>query len=281
MRRLSALEKQAAVCEVLIEKKPLKAVSEKYGCTRQAIFNWIKKYKLAPKQNSKTLENNYRRGNNHHKKLSWKIERLILDLIIKEPDLNVHRIRDEVLKLGKKVSIHGVHNVLVSYNLQTKELRHNFSLLHPVKTVFAHNLVPAYRLKVVEEFLDEGKPISQICRIWKISRPTFYKWLKNYQEAVAQDKNTVLALERRYKRGALHHRAANPDIEKHVLNLVRQKPELSVHGIHGAVVRLAGKPVIGHHGVQNILTRNNLNTYGQRLAWVQGQMGPEQVMVPQ
>src|SRR3990167_8523942 len=281
MRRLSALEKQAVISEVLIEKKPLKAVSAKYGCTRQAIFNWIKKYKQAPEQNSKTLENNYRRGNNHHKKLSWKIERLILDLIIKEPDLNVHRIKDEIQKLGKKVSLHGVHNVLVSYNLQTSELRHKFSLEHPVKTVFAHNLVPAYRLKVVEEFITEGKPISQICRIWKISRPTFYKWLKSYQEAIYQEKNTVIALERRYKRGALHHRTANPDIERHVLNLARQKPELSVHGIHGEVLRLAGKPVIGHHGVQNILTRNGLNTYGQRLAWVRGQMGPEQVMVPQ
>src|SRR3990167_2916691 len=248
MRRLSALEKQAAISEVLVEKKPLKTVSEKYGCTRQAIFNWIKKYKQAPKKNSKTLENNYRRGNNHHRKLSWKIERLILDLVIKEPDLNVHRIKDEILNLGKKVSLHGVHNVLVSYNLQTKELRHKFSLEHPVKTVFAHNLVPAYRLKMIEEFLSGGKPISRVCRIWKISRPTFYKWLKNYQEAINLDKNTVIALERRYKRGALHHRAVNPDIEGHVLNLVKQKPELSVHGLHIAVVRLAGKPVIGHHG---------------------------------
>src|SRR3990167_6625664 len=99
MRRLSALEKQAAISEVLKEKKPLKAVSEKYGCTRQAIFNWIKKYQQAPKKNSKTLENNYRRGANHHKKLSWKIERLILDIIIKNPDLNVHRIKEEIQKL--------------------------------------------------------------------------------------------------------------------------------------------------------------------------------------
>ena len=78
--RLTPSEKLKAVREVLSkENKTLGEVSQKYQVSRQTLSSWIGKFD--PKKGKISLNNHYRRGKNHPKKLSYKIEKTILDLV--------------------------------------------------------------------------------------------------------------------------------------------------------------------------------------------------------
>ncbi len=296
MRQLSASKKLAAIREVINSKKSLSSVSKEYKCSRQSLHTWLNRYKDFPQKGKNVLEGKYRRGSAHYKKLPWKVERVVLDFVVKNPSLSLRRLTREVNNSGYKVSLKGVYGILARHNLQTAGLRHNFSILHPVRTLFSHEFSPAYRAKIVEEHLEESKPVSELCRRWKISRPTFYKWLKRYratidnlqlttdEKGIVSDANgqtsVVEALVRRHKRGLDHYKSVSGEAQKVVLKLASEKPEFSVHKLYAEVPRVEGKPIVGHHGIQNILKRNNLSSYSQRLEYAQGQQLPEQLPIP-
>src|SRR3989344_3560033 len=134
MRSLSPSEKLEAVREVLNKNKTLNEVSLKFQVSRQTLASWT--HKFDPKKGKISLKNAYRRGKNHPKKLPFKIEKVILDLVIKNPVDSLYILRKKLEDRGLKVSLTGVYNVLLRYQLQTKELRRRFSLEHPIKTVF-------------------------------------------------------------------------------------------------------------------------------------------------
>src|SRR3990167_2220083 len=117
MRRLSASDKLKAVKQVLQKNRSFNEVSGIYGCSRQSLFLWIKRYKKSPRKGSLILKNNYSKGRNHPRYLGWKIEKLILDLVVKNPDLSVNGLFKEVKKLGYTVSTHGIYNALIRYDL--------------------------------------------------------------------------------------------------------------------------------------------------------------------
>jgi len=100
-----------------------------------------------------------------------KAEKLILDAVIKNPKLSVYGLQKRLEIAGLKLSVHGIYNVLVRYNLQRRQLRERFSVEHPVKTVFATALAPAHRAKIIEENIKEGKAIYET--ISKESRTCF------------------------------------------------------------------------------------------------------------
>ena len=279
MRRISPKNKLNAVREVLNKNKTLSEVSSKFKVSRQTLALWIKKYQKDPKSGSRVLINGYKRGKNHHKSLSYKLEKQVLDLVIKNPDSGVHIIWKELADRGFKVSLKGVYNVLLRYELQTKELRHRFSLAHPLRTIMAQAISPAYRVKAIEEYLKEGAKISQVCKIWKVSRPTFYAWLKRYREGLAagpegalarREAELVEALVRRYKKGYEHHRAISQETCEIILDLVRKRPDFSCHKIYAQIPKAHGRPIVGHHAVQNLLARENLNTEEKRKIYAQG-----------
>ncbi len=282
MKRFSATQKFAAVHDILASKKRYKVVCKKYNCSRQSLYFWLKKYERYPESSLGKFKSKYKKGKNHPRSISWKVERKILDIVIKNSYLSISDIKNRLADEGIKVSVHGIHSALVRYGLNTKESRHKFSLTHPVKTLFATAFPPAYRLKVIEEFLDEKKPIAQICKAWKISRPTFYSWLERFKaaEALEGDSSDIIeALARHYKRGYENHRSAGVSARDLVLNLVSEKPELSVHELYKIVPKRDGKPVIGHHAIQNILVRENLNTIGQRIKFAGDYAGGREVKI--
>ncbi|MBI2327939.1 helix-turn-helix domain-containing protein, partial [Candidatus Curtissbacteria bacterium] len=277
MRFFAAKEKLAAVREVVDKKRPLGEVSRRLGICRQTLYLWIKKYQKNPSRARQALANHYKSGKNHHRSLSWKLEKFILDLIIGNPQASVHKLWHEAKQAGFAVSLHGIYNILLRYNLQTKELRVRFSHQNPLKTVFASALVPAHRIRIIEEYIKEGKPIAAICRFWHVSRPTFYAWLKRYQKVLEVSKvsevseaDFVEGMIRKYPRGEEHHRSISQEVKEAVLDIVRQSPTLSVHKIYAAIPKVAGRPMVGHHGIQNLLTREGLNTYQKRRIYAQG-----------
>ncbi|KKR86854.1 MAG: Glycosyl transferase, family 2, partial [Candidatus Curtissbacteria bacterium GW2011_GWA1_41_11] len=280
MHKLSASDKLAAVREVINKKRKLSSVAHKYNCSRQSLHTWLNRYKASPLRGKHILESKYRRGSAHYKRLPWKIEKVVLDFVVKNPSLSLRQLTRQVNNSGYKISLKGVYGILVRHNLQTSGLRHNFSTLHPVRTLFSHEFSPAYKVKAVEEYQQDNQPISKICRRWNISRPTFYRWLNDYKQAEATGANVVDALVHKHKKGSDHHRSLSTEAERVVLKLASEKPEFSVHKLYAEVPSVDGKPIVGHHGIQNILQRNNLSTYNQRLAYAQGAQVPEQFPVP-
>ena len=261
MRLLSAKSKLQAVLEVVNESKSLKETSLKYGCCRQSLYLWVKKFQSDPKRGLSLLKNRFRVGLKHPKRTSWRLERIILDLVIKYPLYSIYSLKVELVGQGHGISAAGVYQVLLRHELQTKELRRRFSLAHPARTVFASSLSASLRAKLIDEYLKEGKKISDLCRIWQVSRQTFYFWLKRYQVSGVQD-----ALAKRYKRGVFSHKSiVSPQTRERVLELVRTNPALSCHKLYAQLPKVAGVPIISHQALQNLLTREGLSLYSARV----------------
>lgn len=279
-KSLTAPEKYKAVMEVISKKCGLVEVAGRYGVSRQSLYFWVKKYTANSQKGSKSLKNNYVSGNKHPKSVSWKMEKEILQLVLQDPDLGIYGLWGKLKSRGYNVSEHGIYNVLLRHELQTKELRQRYAKARPTKVVLATQIAPAVRAAIVEENIKGGKPVAEVCRNWGISRPTFYEWERRYKEGVGVgEAGTVEALARRYKRGQEHHLAISGAAREHILEVVKTNPKLSINKILAAIKKATG-PVVGHHGIQNFLAREGLNTLAKRLVFVSGLAGvPTKVQV--
>ena len=301
MKRLAAQVKLSAVLEVIEGKRGLVTVSAKFGCSRQSLASWVRRFRQArstfPKAGEakcalKVFQGAYKRGASHPRSLAPHVERLVLEMVIKKPELNVRGLALELGKHGFGISVSAVYKILVRHNLQVQELRHAFSFSHPAGTIYASRISPEYRKKLIEEYLIGRRRVSEICRRWSISRRTFYLWLARYQEATIDplrseasnspfdaqgkqltiDKNSAIenALARRYRRGAEHQRSIGVQAREAILDMVRQNPYYSVHKIYEMVKRIGNLAFIGHQAIQNLLSRENLNTLARRLEYAAG-----------
>ena len=291
MKRLAAQVKLEAVLEVVEGKRSLIEVSKKYGCSRQSLAVWLARYKKAQgvrkvrdvrKEASEALESAYRRGASHPRSLAPRVERLVLEMVIKLPELNIRDLSLELARAGVKISTAAVYKILVRHNLQVRELRHAFSFAHPAGTLYASRISPAYRKKLIEEYLFGKFSIAEICRRWSVSRRTFYLWLKRYQEAAVLtpgesrptpgvfEQELVDALAKRYRRGFEHQRSIGNRARQAILDIVRQNPYYSVHKIYEIVKKLQNLASVGHQAIQNLLSRENLNTLAKRLQYAAG-----------
>ncbi|MDP2632399.1 MAG: glycosyltransferase family 2 protein, partial [Candidatus Curtissbacteria bacterium] len=281
LSKIKLSQKLWAVRQVVERGKSISSIASKLGCCRQSLYLWVQKYKKNPQHGEKSLSGKWVRGAKHPRKISWKVEKHVLDLVVKYPDLGIDGLEEKLKELGFKIAHHGIYNILLRYGLQTKELRHRFSLNHPVKTVFGAAISPASRVKIIEEYLSGGKHIAEICRIWNISRPTFYSWLKRYKEVAVlegEEPDVISALARHYKRGYEHHRSLGENVRDLILNIVREHPEYSVHKIYATVPRVNNNPVAGNHGIFNIFRREGLSKLASRLRFAQ-KVTPEGVNV--
>ncbi|MFC1710286.1 glycosyltransferase family 2 protein, partial [Patescibacteria group bacterium] len=128
------------------------------------------------------------------------------------------------------------------------------------------NLTPHERLRMVEEVTKEGKSPMVISKMYGVSRVTLYKWVNRYQKNPQIRINAVQDKKREVK----HYHNKTPQLyEKSVLNIVIQHPEYGIRRIVKNLPRIGNKPILGHHGVQNVLNRNNLSTYYLRRAYSQ------------
>lgn len=278
--------KLKAVLEVVQSGKQISFVCKKYGVCRQTLYLWIKEYKKDPKAAKAQFAPKYKRGKKHPKRLLWKVEKAVLDVVVREPELGLSTIVGRLKEQGIKVSLHGAYNVLLRHELQTKQLRKAFANEHPAKTVFAVLMPPKLRVKAVEAYKKDGEKIAKICKKWGISRPTFYKWLKNYEIATANKQEQLTefelysALARQYKRGDLHHRACDLQTKEMILSIVREDPALSVHKLYAKIAALGVSALkVGHHGIQNILSREGLGTLAARLIFAGGAFGQPAIEV--
>src|SRR4030042_6294696 len=128
-------------------------------------------------------------------------------------------------------------------------------------------LHPKDKLLVINKVFNKEDSIAGLCRNWGISRKTFYLWLKRYQKYGEE------GLADFRPGGEEHPRAISAEVKAQLLNYVASNPDYSVHNLNKQL------DFIGHHGIQNILAHEDLNTVAHRQLFAQGYMVQPQIQV--
>ncbi|HUS52013.1 MAG TPA: glycosyltransferase, partial [Candidatus Bathyarchaeia archaeon] len=191
------------------------------------------------------------------------------------------------------VGNHGVQNVLERLSLNTFDKRKEFSQeakgltldqvlkaakgeIRPEK-VFRplappQELSPQQRLEMIERVTKFKESVSRVCRDFEVSRPVYYKWLKRYQ--TAPEEKRLEAFQDKVPKVERYFRQTPEKYVEAVLAVVSQYPEFGVARIVKTLPEIGSQPIVGHHGVQNVLRRHDLSTYEKRLAYAQAQVTP-------
>lgn len=271
------------------------------GISRTLLYRWIKRYKADQRKNKLLVLKPRQKEATPSRAVPSERIKLIFDFVRTHPEWSVGKIVENLPKDDKGKSLvghHGVQNVLKHFNLNTVEKRQNFqkqpqNLQYPpdvytkgvpesstigyehtkqeiLKPQFSE-IRPQDRLAMIER-VKLGEPVSRVCKIYGVSRTIFYRWLKRYEEAPEGKK-----LEALWEKKPVVDKYFNQAPEEYkqvVLSAVRQYPELSTHKLVWVLPQVGGRPILGNHGVQNVLHRYNLNTYEQRLAYAQAYRKP-------
>src|SRR4030042_2470692 len=265
--RLKPADKITAIKEVLIGKQSVYSVCKKYQISKAIFYKWLNTYKKSRKNQALALESKVRCGKDHYRSLTQAQKFAVLSFIHKNPTYSCRKV-SQALGIGH----HAIQNLLKRQDLNRVEARIEFSRKPFWKRETAD------RREGMLTLYQQGWKIKDICRHYNISRPTFNKWKERYFKA--REGERASALNDRQVNGVAHHNSSDEGKQAQVLDVVKANPELSVHQIHAQIPRIEGRPIVGHHGIQNVLERNNLNTIDQRTVWAQPQPVIEPMPVP-
>lgn len=243
--------------EVIENKLSVYSVCRKYNISKVTFYRWLSIYKRARKNRHASLASRVREGNNHYRSLTAGNKFKILTKVHRNPELSCHQIARS-LGLGN----HAVQNLLEKEGLNRVEQRVEFS-----KKPFWKRET-AERRQGMMELYEQGWMIDSICRHYKISKPTFFKWRQRYLEA--KELGRLLSLGDRYVSGNVHHKYIDESVKDKVVEIVAHNPSWSVHTIAASVAQAEGKSVIGHHAIQDLLLVKDLNTIEKRRLYAQG-----------
>ena len=164
-----------------------------------------------------------------------------------------------------------VFTTLLDYflNCSKDHFQHNF-LSYLINSAQMTQMQKAKRrLKIIEEVVKEGKLVTQVCKAHKISRVIFYRWKARYDQS--SPKERLKNLEDKKRVIKRHPRQVPKEYERLILGLVFNYPEFGVRRITQILPQNGeNKSIVGHHGVQRVLERNNLNTFEKRLIFQSG-----------
>jgi glycosyltransferase involved in cell wall biosynthesis/transposase-like protein len=237
--------------------------------SRFTYYKWYKRWKL--ENCEKSLEDRRFNPEKHWKKASQRRELAIKEVVSGHPEWSSHKIADFLGHKGLAVSNHGVQGILERLGLNILEKRVSYQEKERVfvpKTKI-ENFTPEEKIKILSLHQENGEEISSICRKYGMSRYTFYKWLKRYQENPQNWQENLLSQK---PKGEKHWRFLSFDKQQLVLSIVVEHPEFSVHKIYSLL-----KGQIGHHGIQHVFERNNLNLVNLRFAYAQNQPKVEKI----
>lgn len=133
-------------------------------------------------------------------------------------------------------------------------------------------LSPKVRNLMVSEVLDQGQNISDVAKRFGISRVTLYKWIKRAKEEIERKGEAELVNKERVVEK--YWRQTPDKYEQAILSLVSKHPEWGIRSLVKNLPRIGDLPIVGHHGIQNVLRRHHLSTYEQRLAYTKGLQTP-------
>jgi len=271
---MTAQEKLEILQKVLKEGASVSSVCRQEGISRKTFYAWKKKYLTAPaRKKLASLKKGHLKGADHPRGRRYLYRNDILRLVAAYPEWGSRRLRQALVKKGKHLSNHAVYSLLADLNLCKYRQRYEFSRLHrtlsQVRDIYSpgpKRLISRARKQMVEEVVLAGRKVGEVANEFKVSRKTVWKWTRRYHEAKAQEVAFLLALKDQHPTGSCHPRGTPEWLEKKILDQVIAHPEYSVH----ALARVFEKQ-IGHHGIQNVLYRNGLNTFEKRKLYAQTQ----------
>jgi transposase-like protein len=238
------------------------------GISRTTFYSWLKKYKKTKTRGkTKALASKVASGKDHWKVISPEIQSQVLKISLKNPQFSPKQISSKVCKdmQAPAISPKGAWSVLKKKDLNTKEKRITYISRYGQGLI--REISVEEKLTLVRRYLG-GDKITDLCQEFGISRTIFYKWYQRYHKAPeAAKKEALVSLRPREER----HWRFIPEAKELVLKVVIEKPELSCHKIPTFLPQKEGKPILGSHGVYNLLKKLNLNTYQQRLVYSQSQ----------
>lgn len=133
-------------------------------------------------------------------------------------------------------------------------------------------LSPHARSLMVKEVTEQNQDASEVAERYKVSRVTLYKWIDRYKDYLAKGVEPDMSSKKPYIER--YFRQVPEKHEQAVIQIVEQHPEWGIRRIVANLPQVAGAPIVGHHGVQNILDRHNLATYELRMAYAKSRITP-------
>ncbi len=262
------------------------ALSKELGISRTLIYRWVNRYKnKQTKDHLSPLKPKTRGVSSLDTKNDPKVKQII-EVIKTNPEWGVAKIAYYLQKEANlNISAHGVQIILEKLNLSTTSKRLEYqtpkistsalqqksSELLNIEAQDGKSLNPQQRLEMIER-VKLGESVERVCQLYGISRPVFYKWLKRYQQASEGQK--LEALWDQKPKVEYYYNQAPEEYEEAVLSAVKEYPELSSHRLVWTLPQVGGRPILGNHGVQNVLKRHNLSTYEQRFLFAQAASKP-------
>jgi len=250
--KFTAQQRLAILQEVLEKKRPISQVCQEHRISRTIYYRWLRRFQDKSLGSVEERLKDQKWVSLHSSKSvpGW-LEREILRIVHTHPDYSLDRILAS-LPQSAEVGRHGIQRVLERFDLSTWQ-----------KRVQCANRrlrsIPKFRERMIQRVLQGGESVSAVCRDYQISRPAYYIWLERYRTY------GIDGLWDRIPKDYIHPRKALPDQEQAVMDVAARHPEFSVSKIVEQLPTVEGRPVLGHHGVQNVLERYNLNTYLKRV----------------
>ncbi|MFH0864335.1 MAG: helix-turn-helix domain-containing protein, partial [Candidatus Gottesmanbacteria bacterium] len=249
--------KKIEIVKRIIAGESVAKISRETHYSRTILYKWYKQYtQVASRSKATVLESHPPQGKEHWKKLPQDITKKIIKTALDNPSFSADKIGQII-----GVSGHGVWNVLKDNHLNTFQDRQVY--LQQLKNRTIKEPLVDDKVTMIRRF-EAGEKIAEICREFGTSRTTFYKWYKRY---LAGDRlNPREILENQRPKGEKHWRYY-PEAQQVVLKIILDNPQLTPKKIAEKLRLSYEKPILGSHGVYNLLKRLNLNLASQRLAY--------------
>jgi transposase-like protein len=255
--QVPAREKNLAVAQVLRGEKSVSSISRSLGVARKTVYAWVKSYKSAPSRlKSSALDNKYSSGQHHPKAISKEAKKALKRFVILNPKWGCRRYSEQLKKIGHEVSYIGVYDFLQRLGINTPELRENFRSNYSGPG----RLSPEVKFHAVLDVVDGKKSIQEVASEYRVARKTIYEWINKYRSGIKEGLSGVEALKDSYLVGGDHPRTVAGKYEDQLLDLVVERPELSVH-------QLAGFFPISSWTIWKLLNKHGLAHYKYRLAY--------------
>ncbi len=264
MPALTAKQRLKLLEKVFKQGKSVASACQEFGVSRFTFYKWAKKYdpKASRKINLGNLRDQKRKIKKFAGQAPTEVEEEVKRIAAQSPDLSKYKIAEQLKKrLGEKaVGVHGVYNILKRAGLATPEQREQWKQF--IFNTKRRKLTPQLRLEILRRAEELNIPVAQVCRDFGISRFTFYKWKDRWEKSGRK----LDALSDRKPGYDRKHFRVQPEHEQAILSIVIEYPNLSKYGITKKLSERIG-PVVGVHGVYNVLLRNRLNRPENRLAY--------------
>ncbi|QQS39289.1 DUF2341 domain-containing protein [Candidatus Woesebacteria bacterium] len=257
MQKTALTAKQRLALMELVYKynESVTVCCKKFGVSRFTFYKWAKFYSvgLSRNENLTNLRDKKPATVSTLNATPYEVQEQIKRIAAEKPDSSKYEIAKELRdRLGEKaVGVHGVYNVLKRSDLTTPEARKEWQLFVQAKSNIV--LTAPQRLEVITRSEKLNIPVTVVCRDFGISRQTYYKWKRRWEEG-GQDIDTLRDKKQQYDRRKFR---IDREKEKAILSVIIETPDLSKYKIAEKLRELGY--AVSPHGIYNVLLRNGLN----------------------